>query len=350
MPTAVVIPCLNEEATIAATCRSLGFGKDRSDAPEDTYLVLVDNNSTDQTWDVLHDIKGRSPKHSVVLSREVERGFVPARHRGIVATQDLAAELKVPLDEFVVLQADADTAYADGYAATMARAINSTQNVLAEGISTPPKSFLQRCPEYYAKAQEVDRSMHGIVVEDDLDVIVDDKVCGYRLSDYFEWGGHRREFNAHGEEILAETTRLFIRAKLAGAKRVRVFEAEAQSSRRKVIAEPLLHFATAGFPRESIWQSRWRQTHQGMEFLEIFQDELSENIVSQASRVRCEHVAVIFAMIPAAIALLEGKDDELTPIQRLLGATYLMRTDLTTKSVQQNAAILFESAFSVIDA
>jgi hypothetical protein len=252
-------------------------------------------------------------------------------------------------DEFVVLQADADTVYADGYAQNMARAVRCAANVLAEGISTPPMSFLQRFPEYYAKAQEVDQSMEHVVVQDHLDVIVDDKVCGYRLSDYFQWGGHRREYNEQGEEILAESTRLFIRAKLTGARRVRVFEAEAQSSRRKVIAEPLLHFATAGFPRESVWQSRWRQTHQGMEFLEIFQDGLSEHLLNQVSRTRCEHVAVLFAMLPAAIALLEGKDEGLTTIQRILGATYLSRTNLTAGVVQQNPAILFESAFSIID-
>ena len=71
MRTVVVIPCLNEQATLAATCASLGFGLD-GPSPDDVTLVLVDNGSDDETPAVMGSIRQSSPDR-VILAKEPER-------------------------------------------------------------------------------------------------------------------------------------------------------------------------------------------------------------------------------------------------------------------------------------
>jgi glycosyltransferase involved in cell wall biosynthesis len=52
----VVMPCLNEQDGLAASCRSLGFGSAQL-PPERCLLVLVDNGSTDSTLDICEGLR-----------------------------------------------------------------------------------------------------------------------------------------------------------------------------------------------------------------------------------------------------------------------------------------------------
>ena len=92
---------------------------------------------------------------------------------------------------------------------------------------------------------------------------------------YFAWGAHRREYTSRGAELHAETARLFIRGKIRGAVRVRAGDAVALPSRRKILENPIKHFASAGFPREESWWPMWRATYDGPVDLAAFEDAKS---------------------------------------------------------------------------
>ena len=114
MDVAVVIPCLNEQETIAATARSLGFGEG-VDPPAGAQLVLVDNGSSDGTWDVMGRVAAEAPSGVVQRIVEGERGFVPPRDQGVRHAALLAAERGCQADQLLILQADADTEYLPHY-------------------------------------------------------------------------------------------------------------------------------------------------------------------------------------------------------------------------------------------
>lgn len=308
MHAAIVIPCLNEEETLATTCASLGFGTGR-DGPDDfTYLIIVDNGSEDRSRLVMEQIKERSRPNSVILLHEAERGYVPPRHRGALEVRSLARALEVPETSFLLLQADADTIYSAEYASVMRRvAVNSGDRCLFEGVINPPEEFAQEHAGYLHLCQQVDRSTERCWVDDELDVIVVDAACGFLLESYFAWGGHKREFASNGDEVCAETTRLFMRAKMhASAHRIRVDGAVAWPSRRKVLADPALYFATAGFPRTTSWVSAWRKVYRGPNTLTVFDAGL-DDALKPAVRCRQAHSLILFGVLPTYIAKLTGQ-------------------------------------------
>jgi len=249
---ALIIPCLNEEETLADTCASLGFGLGKNSNPTGALLFLVDNGSTDSTLQIAERIKSDSEANTVFIGHEPERGFVPPRHRGNLMAEQFASSMKWKLEDVLILQADADTHYTPGYVASMRAAAESCgPNMMVEACVTYPPAFKAEYPEYMNICDEVDAEFERLFARDlSDDDLVDDKVSGYRLSDYFNWGGLRREYTAGGEEIHAETARLYMKARAKGARRVRADDAQAFHSARKVIEEPALHMATAGFPRE----------------------------------------------------------------------------------------------------
>jgi glycosyltransferase involved in cell wall biosynthesis len=110
----IVIACLNEESRLAATCRSLGFGDGLQPATNAT-LILVDNGSTDGTRAVAKVIQSLAPAGSVVVAEEPERGHVPPRHRGNIVATELAQRRGFAQADTLLVQADADTTYSDGY-------------------------------------------------------------------------------------------------------------------------------------------------------------------------------------------------------------------------------------------
>lgn len=246
------------------------------------------------------------------------------------------------------MQADADTRYSSGYVLEMRAAANGQRNFLVEGISDPCSGFDQRYSGYRALSERVDAPLRRLFVEDAHDVIVGDNIAGYLLSDYFAWGGHRREFNRRGDEIFAETSRLFIRAKICGARKLKVADAVGHHSRRKILQHPVLHFATAGFPRELSWNSTWASIFADYDNLEVFADAVIEHKLEQAIFLRQAHSLLIFGLIPEYVALLLGELGSGANAPRFKNLMPFMR-GIAKEELASSTVPLFENAFSIID-
>lgn len=136
----IVMPCLNEESALAATCKSLGFGIGVSGVT-DGVLIVVDNGSADQTLQIAQDIQRNSPANSVLLVSEPEKGFVPARMRGASEVVKQAKLQGLPLSRTMLLQVDADAEYSPDYVSRFVAAANR----LGEGHLFEAESVL---PDY----------------------------------------------------------------------------------------------------------------------------------------------------------------------------------------------------------
>jgi hypothetical protein len=180
-------------------------------------------------------------------------------------------------------------------------------------------------------------------------VVVSDNVCGYFLSDYFSWGGHVREYNQAGEEIYAETSRLLIKARLLGAHSLKVAEAIANHSRRKIVANPILQFVTAGFPRETSWCAAWNRAYTGPNTLEAFESPDIVQKIPDPIFVRRAHSLLLFGLLPICVAVLTDETDSL-PVDssELYGMLSYMK-ELSRRDILKNTAALFERAFNILD-
>lgn len=345
MQTAVVIPCLNEEASLTETCLSLGFGG--SAALPGSVLVLVDNGSSDGTPAVMEAFKKASPT-PVLLGQTLERGYVPPRHLGVLMAKAFAAEQGLSDDELLILQADADTVYASDYLAAMQAAALSAPLDLIEGVARPSENFLNDHAGYAACCAMADEAVSSLFVAEQDEVIVDDKVAGFRLSQYLRWGGHQREFDRHGDEIHAETSRLFLRAKTYGAGRTRSAEAVAYPSRRKIEADPLAAFATAGFPRERRWRERWAKTHPVSPSLAQFDCTPLGEAFLQPIFMRQMHDIILFALMPAQVQLALGQRSTISLVQSPL-APLLEKVDVTAEVLRMAPGRLFEAFFTLAE-
>lgn len=185
--TFVVMPCLNEAALIEHAISSLGFSADNV-SPPDTHLVVVDNGSTDGTVCILKRMQQSSPS-CFHLFTESTRGYVPPRRKGVVSAQALASAMGASPESVLILQADADTIYKRGYVAAMQAAADVGVGIMLEGATRCPSDFEASHPSYVAAERIVDAEMEHLDAADEDEVVVDDKVCGYRLSDYLSWGG-----------------------------------------------------------------------------------------------------------------------------------------------------------------
>ncbi|WP_041373531.1 glycosyltransferase family 2 protein [Phenylobacterium zucineum] len=300
MHVAVVIPCLNEEAGVRATAMSLAGETDR--LPSATDLILVDNGSTDATWDVLGDLvaRGEGRIHRV---RERERGFVPPRHRGVLHAARLARRRGLSAGDVLILQGDADTNYLPGYVERMRAAAGA--NVLLEGSIGRTNAGDSRLAAFRALELKVDQVLRPYEVEDAHETLVDDKACGYRLVDYQRWGGLQREYAADGSELHAETTRLFLRARaMTGAARRRVESAGALTSPRRILEDPALYFCTAGYPRERGWIARFRQAVAADHGPSVRLGAAVSHANRAAIRYRIGHTLVLFWVLPRLAARL----------------------------------------------
>lgn len=289
MRAVVVVPCLDEEANVEGVGLSLGFG--RRGGSSVATLVLVDNGSTDGTVQAMAELADCSEPGAVVVVHEPERGFVPARHRGALEARRLVQSLGLDEDKVVLAQADADTRYEPGYLEALLEASAlAGRGALIDGVSEappPPEGWA----EYRAFERAVDDAVEPAFGNMDQDVVVDDKIAAFRLSDYFEWGGHRREYGDDGEEILSETTRLFIAAKLRGGFRRRAWQAVATTSHRRLFQDPAMAFATAGFPRGLSWRRRAGLTPVGSPSTDIA-------ALKPLVPVRAAHLLGMFGLLP----------------------------------------------------
>ena len=303
MLTFVVMPCLNEENYVARAIESLLVPEDQD--LHAVQIVAVDNGSTDDTLSVLEDLRRRYPgKLSTIV--EPKRGFVPPRKAGVRFVADLAAASGVDPHDVLVLQADADTLYDVRYVAAMeAAAANAGESVILEGATRRPVDFVRGHPDYVRAERAIDEVLEGLEALDDDDVVLDDKVCGYRLSDYFRWGGLFEETDSAGDQIHAETTRMFIRARLlTGARKIRVNQAGAAPSRRKIIENARYHFATMGFPRERSWVFKKRSMWSATDV-----DEFARNVLAGCEDdvvfLRRAHLLALFRFLPSIISVLQ---------------------------------------------
>ncbi|MFD1814796.1 glycosyltransferase family 2 protein [Rhodococcus gannanensis] len=98
---AVVIPTFNESRIIAAAIERLLRQIDRIDE-----IIVVENNSTDGTADVVTALLGRSPKLKMIVERRP--GLIAARNAGVDAAKSE-----------IVARIDADTLVHDGWAAAI---------------------------------------------------------------------------------------------------------------------------------------------------------------------------------------------------------------------------------------
>ncbi|MEZ5959782.1 MAG: glycosyltransferase [Hyphomonadaceae bacterium] len=302
----VVMPCLNEEADLLNTCRSLGFGNGRP-APADATLILVDNGSEDSTRRVMEFVQINSPPGAVVLESESERGYVPPRHKGTLSAKVAANNAGVREADVLIVQADADTQYAPNYISAMCQAAaNARRGALIEATSLPTPEFAAAHPGYFALCDAADASVGSALVDHDDDVIVGDSVAAFWLSDYLAWGGHVREFDDAGDEVHAETSRLYVRGRLRGAVRVKVHSATAHPSRRKLIQNPGLFFASAGFPRERAWRDRWQHAMPQVKSMSIFEAANAAQELATEVAVRQLHMLALFRVLPDAVAVATG--------------------------------------------
>jgi len=297
---AIVIPCLNEEQTLADTCASLGFGLGNSSYSTGNLLFLVDNGSTDSTVDVAHRIKSASKDDSVFIGHAPQRGFVPARHFGNQMVEEVVRSMNWDLQDVLILQVDADTHYTPGYVTSMQCAAEKCgPGVMIEACVTYPPTFKSEYSDYIQICDDIDSEFLHLfprdITDDDL---VDDKVSGYRLSDYFDWGGHRREYTTSGEEIHSETARLYMRARATDARRERVESAQAFHSPRRILEDPALHLAAAGFPREGTWNAQWRQMYTGPMNLRDLCSQPQHPEVLKAIRMREQHILALLGVLP----------------------------------------------------
>ena len=317
--------------------------------PADTTLILVDNASIDGTLPILEGIRQASPWESVQVAQEPERGYVPPRHRGIELAKALAERSGVSADDLLILQADADTHYEPGYLAAMQAAARSAgPGVLIEGGVHPPHRFLTSHPGFQALADEVDDSVAAIGAPDADDVIVDDKVSGFTLATYLDWGGLRREYNSHGAELHAESARLYIRGRLRGGRRIRAADAFAAPSRRKILRNPVRHFATAGFPREEAWWRDWSHRHPGLRDLAAFESPEGRAALAPAIATRRAHLIVLFTALPLYL------DRELNPTRpptrsEPLVEAFIGQMSGAPRSMADSLAPLFERAFALLE-
>lgn len=348
MHTAIVIPCLDEEATLRATCQSLGFGAANVAPPVDATLILVDNGSTDGTWDVMEGVQ-RISGAQVVLSREPQRGYVPPRHRGVLVARDIEGRHGHPDQDVLILQADADTVYDSGYIAAMRDAARPAAGVMVEGVAHATQTFLDAHPGYHHLADGADRATERFLVDEPDEVIIDDQVAGYRLSDYLAWGGHRREYDAHGDEIHAETSRLYLRGKISGGRRVRTGKALAFPSRRKVELDPLLHFATEGFPRTDGWRKRWRAEQGGALTLDAFDRPDAAERLQEAVFIRQAHGLILFGVLPIHVAQALGRPVADHLLAGPMGTLVSELADITPQNVAANPGRLLEAGFALIE-
>jgi glycosyltransferase involved in cell wall biosynthesis len=304
----IVIPCLNEASSLRATCRSLGFGIRPNDQRADTTLVIVDNGSTDDTLTIAQEIQRSALPGTVILGQENERGYVPPRRAGNLLARQFANASHLDPSRVLILQADADTRYSDGYVEAMLHAAGlAGPHTMLEGIAEIPPELHPRLNSFLRLTAETDERVFSLIApspEDEL--ICTDAVCAYRLSDYFDWGGHQREYVEDGEEVYAESTRLRIRSLPSGGRKILVEDAVAFPSERKILLRPGEEFATAGFPRGERWRSAWRRSYSGPATAEEFGAARDSPEVLRARRAREHHLIALFGLLPIHAARAVG--------------------------------------------
>lgn len=106
---AIVVPCFNERDALPATCRELrsilGSMVKSGLVSESSFVLLVDDGSSDSTWNVIQDIRAESPEcaRTVAAIRLAHNaGHQPALLAGMecaVATADVVVTIDADLQD-----------------------------------------------------------------------------------------------------------------------------------------------------------------------------------------------------------------------------------------------------------
>lgn len=285
---AVVMPFLNEAEVLKRACNSLGFGGDGRAGLQGHRLILVDNGSTDQSVAIASQIQRSCPPESVVLVHEKERGHVPARSAGVVAAR-LQERCKF------IVQADADTTYEANYLnALWAAGKHYGLGVLIDAQMEWPVEATPLNVSLMLAIDQFDINLPGSCAPD---VVVDDKACGFWLNDYTSWGEHFREFWSTGEEMLAETTRLYIRGRRIGAGRQLAEGATARHSVRNWAYHPNLEIASGGFPMPDSWKRVWLEVNR----LGLLEADEAMHTHSPVLQMRRRMMEAMFVKLPSLV-------------------------------------------------
>lgn len=346
---AIVLPFLNEKDSLSTTCRSLGFGIGENGAPQHASLILIDNGSNDASPQIAQNIKENSPRGSVITDFEPEPGHVPPRRHGNLVARQLAEMNGWNESNVLVLQADADVSYSENYIELMrAAAYDAGQNTLLEGFMSYPPDFLELHQGYFELWLQAERRITHLFATDEDDCLIVDCVSGYRLADYFSWGAHQREYNPNGDEIHAETSRLYLKARANDARRFRVEDAVCWHSARKLILDPAIHFAAAGFPREKGWNELWRDNYHGPSTLPDFYIDSSHPEVLKAILLCQKHSLALFTILPLHVNVCLGKDTPLMP-EKLYSFLRLKLPQRSVFDLRTNPGLFFSDVFRLSD-
>ncbi|RNL50533.1 glycosyltransferase family A protein [Pedobacter jejuensis] len=333
----VVVPFYNEELTLAATIQSLGFGKGFPTVKHKT-LILVNNNSTDSGERIVTELCKDSIAESVFLFQQSEQGIVASRKAGNEHARNIVVKSRINQESILIIQADADTIYSTGYLDAMRlKAEEVGANVMIEAETGYPASFSEKGKVFLHTCEDIDQECEVYFSDYPDDLIIDDKAVAYRMQDYFSWGGHRVIHNENGDEILAETTRLFIAAKLKGASRAKTSGASVIHSVRDILTDPSLVFATAGFPRERQWVQNFR--------LLDYQFHLNGKGMDYLMDQRRLHLLAIFCVLPAHFIHIIGGEQILNPVSQFALINLPTRTKI---EIHGRAELIFEDVFNLL--
>lgn len=99
---AVTIPCYNESLCIESTCKRLlevlDMLSERGKISKDSYLYLVDDGSSDNTWDIIEQLHNFYPEQIKALKFIRNYGNQKALIAGLEGVRDLGCDCAVSID------------------------------------------------------------------------------------------------------------------------------------------------------------------------------------------------------------------------------------------------------------
>lgn len=99
---AVTIPCYNESLCIESTCKRLlevlDMLSEKGKISKDSYLYLVDDGSSDNTWDIIEQLHNFYPKQIKALKFIRNYGNQKALIAGLEGVRDLGCDCAVSID------------------------------------------------------------------------------------------------------------------------------------------------------------------------------------------------------------------------------------------------------------
>ncbi len=99
---AVTIPCYNEELCVEATCKRLlevlSMLYDKGKISKESYLYLVDDGSSDKTWEIIETLHSEFPDHVKGLKFVRNYGNQKALIAGLEGVRELGCDCVISID------------------------------------------------------------------------------------------------------------------------------------------------------------------------------------------------------------------------------------------------------------